>query len=81
MRELLETLPEILNIDDVRARPHAFISDGELLISGEYGDGAMDYYGEYRGGEPYIHPELIEWAEKNDGYWEWVHPGAISFVR
>jgi hypothetical protein len=82
MDELLKTLPEILNFDDVRERPHAFISeDGDLLISGEYGDGVMDYYGEYRDGMPYIHPELVEWAVKHDGYWEWVHPGAISFVR
>lgn len=82
MNELLKTLPEILNFNDVREQPHAFISeDGDLLISGEYGDGVMDYYGEYRGDGPYIHPELVEWAVKNDGYWEWVHPGAISFVR
>lgn len=82
MDELLKTLPEILNFNDVRERPHAFISeDGDLLISGEYGDDVMDYYGEYRGDGPYIHPELIEWAVTNNGYWEWVHPGAISFVR
>ena len=82
MDELLKTLPEILKFNDVRERPHAFISeDGDLLVSGEYGDGAIDYYGEYRGDGPYIHPELIEWAVKHDGYWEWVHPGAISFVR
>ena len=79
MDELLKTLPEILNFDDVRKQPHAFISeDGDLLISGEYGDGVMDYYGEHG---PYIHPELIEWAEKHGGYWEWKHPGAITFVR
>ena len=76
MDELLKTLPEILNFDDVRQRPHAFISeDGDLLISGEYGDNIMDYYGEYRADGPYIHPELVEWAVKHDGYWEWVHPG------
>ena len=49
MDELLKTLPEILKFNDVRERPHAFISeDGDLLVSGEYGDGAIDYYGEYR---------------------------------
>jgi hypothetical protein len=91
MDELLKTLPEIISFDDVRGRrtrtysfkrPHAFISEhGELLISGEHGDDLIDYYGDCRGGGPYIHPELIEWAVQHDGYWEWVHPGAICFVR
>jgi hypothetical protein len=73
MDELLETLP---------LRPHAFISkDGDLLISGEHGDDLIDYYGDYRDGTPYIHAELVEWAAKHGGYWEWVHPGAICFVR
>tara|TARA_R100001163_G_C4869407_1_gene71922 strand:- start:99 stop:302 length:204 start_codon:yes stop_codon:yes gene_type:complete len=63
-------------------RPYAFISkDGDLLISGEHGDDLIDYYGDFRGGTPYIHPDLVEWATKHDGYWEWVHPGAICFVR
>jgi hypothetical protein len=82
MDELLKTLPEILNFDDVRERPHAFISeDGDLLISGEHGDGLIDYYGDYRGGYPYVHPVLEQWAEGAGGYWEWQHPGAIIFVR
>ena len=46
MDELLKTLPEILNFDEVRERPHAFISeDGDLLISGEYGDGVWTITG------------------------------------
>mgnify|MGYP003127821623 CR=1 FL=1 len=89
MDELIDTLPEIADMewngrdfDDVTKRPHAFISEeGDLLISGEHGDDLIDYYGDYRGGVPYIHAELEEWASANGGYWEWVHPGAICFVR
>jgi hypothetical protein len=81
MDELIDTLPEIADFDDVTKRPYAFISKkGDLLISGEHGDDLIDYYGDYRGGTPYIHSELVAWASKNGGYWEWVHPGAICFV-
>ena len=87
--ELLDTLPRIAGLEwngcdlvDVMKRPYAFISEeGDLLISGEHGDGLIDFYGEYRDGTPYIHAELVEWASRNGGYWEWVHPGAICFVR
>ena len=92
MDELLDTLPAIEDMEWnggdfffpklVKKRPHAFISeDGDLCISGEYGDDLIDYYGDYRASTLFIHPELVEWATKNGGYWEWVHTGAICFVR
>lgn len=87
--KLIDTLPQIADMEwngrdfeDVLKRPYAFISkDGDLLIGGEHGDDLIDYYGDYRGGTPYIHPELVKWATKHGGYWEWMHPGAICFVR
>jgi hypothetical protein len=59
----------------IEITPHSFIIDGKTLaISGEYGDGLLDYW---EGG--YIHPELEAWATKMGGYWEWQNPGAIGF--
>jgi hypothetical protein len=52
-----------------------------LYISAENGDDAADYYGEYRGGDPYINPELLKFAEKNKGYFEWENPACIVFVK
>ena len=71
--KLLATLPECKEFDfkdneviEVFIKPHAFIQDETLMISGENGDGLVDYYGEFRGGDPYIHEDLEKWAEEND---------------
>ena len=62
--------------------PHAFIDErGVLNVSAENGDGAADYYGEFRGGYPFIEPKLEAWAKKRGGYWEWVNPGCIAFYE
>lgn len=61
--------------------PTVFERDGRVLVSGECGDGLIDFYGEFRGGYPYIHPELEKFAKAHKGYWEWENPGAISFVE
>jgi len=37
-------------------------------LSAEEGDDAADYYGEYRGGCPWINPKLIEFAKRIDCY-------------
>ena len=59
--------------------PHDSIisEDGALIVSGESGSFAIDYYGEFRGGYPYISDELEQWAEKQGFNWEWQNPGAI----
>lgn len=57
---------------------HAFVRDGVCYVSGDHGDDAMDYYGEYRGGYPWINPRLEELAEQNNLYWEWQNPGCIG---
>lgn len=67
--------------DDTKIPPTALIVDGVLLISGEDGNGFVDYYGEFRGGYPYINPALEQWAKDNGGMWEWMHPGAIGFFQ
>ena len=57
-----------------------FAERGSLvMVSAENGDGAADYYGEFRGGGyPYIDPALEAFATKYDAYWEWVNPGQIA---
>ena len=57
---------------------HSFIRDGMLYVSAEEGDDAADYYGEYRGGDPWINPKLEELACNNDAFWEWQNPGCIE---
>tara|TARA_B000000609_G_C24117620_1_gene317678 strand:- start:481 stop:750 length:270 start_codon:yes stop_codon:yes gene_type:complete len=84
--KLIASLPDIQTMQfingqfqDVLKRPHAFVdSEGRLLISAEHGDDAADYYDR---GYPWINPVLEAWAKDNGGYFEWEHPGAISFTE
>ena len=48
-----------------------------VLISGEDGKGLVDYYGEFRGGDSYIHPEIEKFCEAHGLLIEWQNPGAI----
>ena len=48
-------------------------------VSAENGDNAADYYGEFRGGYPWINPKLEAIAEQRGGYWEWENAGEIIF--
>ena len=86
--KLLATLPACKDFDfkngeivEVFIKPHAFIQDDTLMISAENGDGLADYYGEFRGGDPYIHEDLEKWAEENDGMWQWFNPASIGFYK
>lgn len=42
---------------------------------------AIDYYGEFKGGYPWICKKLEEYAEDNNGFWEWENPACVIFVR
>ena len=88
LETLIGTLPTIADFEwsrekkdlvKVSIKPSARIADEAIQIDGDDGKGLIDYYGEYRGGYPYIHPALEAWAEKNGGHWEWNDPGSISF--
>ena len=64
---------------EMTTRPCEFIEhDGKLLCADT---DAIDYYGEFRGGTPYISEELEAWAEKQGGYWEWENPESICFTK
>ena len=59
-------------------RPTAYVNeDGQLEVSAEDGKDFADYYGEFRGGYPWIAPILEAWAHHFGLHWEWQHPGAI----
>lgn len=66
------------------------LAEGILLLTSErcgdiddpsYKGEALDYYGEFRGGYPWIHPELESWAAKNGFFWEWENPGTICLCE
>jgi hypothetical protein len=88
VQKLQEKLPKLMNyrfvgkeLQEVYEPPYSFIRDGCLYISGENGDNACDYYGEFRGGYCYINPVLEEFATKNGGFFEWENPGCIVFCK
>tara|TARA_B100000749_G_scaffold249593_1_gene214204 strand:+ start:2621 stop:2902 length:282 start_codon:yes stop_codon:yes gene_type:complete len=53
-----------------------FIQDGNLMCCDI---DAREYDCEIRG-SLWIAPSLVEWAEKNNGYWEWENAEVISFA-
>jgi hypothetical protein len=67
--------------DPLPPEDYAFIRDGRLFVNGENGHDVIDYYGEYRGGYPYIDPRLEEWATKRGGFWEWENAACIYFCK
>lgn len=74
--KLLEKLPTINGV-----KPHGFVRSGEtvLRVSGEHGDGLVDYYGPK--GYSFIHPELEAWADKRGMFWEWENPSNIALYH
>lgn len=58
---------------------YSFIQNGTVFVSAEHGDDAADYYGEGRGGRPWINPKLDRLAYEFDCLIEWVNPGCIGF--
>jgi hypothetical protein len=88
LEKLQNNLPKLTNFKfvgsdlvEVSTPPYSFIRDCKLFISGEEGDNACDYYGEYRGGYCYINPALEEYAAKNGGYFDWENPACIVFCK
>lgn len=59
-----------------------FQQENRIFVSAEDAESYKfaDYYGEYRGGYPWISDELEALAKKHGGYWEWQNPGSIVFV-
>jgi hypothetical protein len=77
MEELVKTVPTIWDM-----KPVVFVrgNDG-IVLSGEEGDGLCDYWGEFNGGDPFIHPELEKWAADAGAYWEWENAGCAILYK
>lgn len=56
------------------------LRDDETLVSAEstYSFMFADYYGEFRGGYPWINPELEAGLKKLGCFLEWQNPGCLS---
>lgn len=67
--------------DDVEVSCNCFVKEGVLMVTSDDGLGAIDYYGEYRGGYPYISPKLEAFAKANGCFWEWNNPSSISLYE
>lgn len=69
--------------EEVERHPHVFLwKDGDnsrARLSSEDGGYFCDYYGEYRGGYPWIHPEVEAVAKKFGMMIEWYDPSHIAF--
>lgn len=48
------------------------------VISGEDGSGLIDYYGEFRCGYRWIHPEIERLAAEAGVQLEWIDPGTVG---
>lgn len=57
--------------------------DGSIVVSSGFENSweFLDYYGEYRGGYPWISDKLEALAEKAGGFWEWENPECIKFYE
>ena len=66
--------------DLVKAKvsPTVYECDNHILISAEDGKDIADYYGECRGGYPYICEELEALADKLGVIIEWQDAGTLS---
>lgn len=77
--------------------PVAFIVDDEVKVTSEsfakeiieieegkpeeFEVQVVDYYGEYKGGYPWLNPRLETYIRENDLWFEWENAGAIVIYR
>ncbi len=72
----------IPHIAELGFKPFYHKGEGDIvMVSAENGDDAADYYGEFRGGYPWINPKLEELATKLHCFWEWQNPGCIALYH
>ena len=41
----------------------------------------IDYYGEFRGGYPWVNPKLEKYLDDNNLYYEWDNPAVIAIFN
>lgn len=59
--------------------PRAFKGErpNQIIVSVEDGGHFGDYYGEYRGGDPWIHEAIEEWCQRHGYEADWRDPGSL----
>ena len=81
IEKLQAQIQGLVSMTDERTTPTTFVRDGVLYVSTEDGNHFADYYGEYRGGAPWI-DSRIEAAARDHGYfWEWQNAACIGAYR
>lgn len=78
-KNLVKSLQKIK--DDWKRSPTVFLVDSRVYVSAEDGNIFADYYGEFRGGFPWISPLLEKWAKEKGMHWEWENPGCIGLYE
>lgn len=88
LEKLIQTIPTAKDIDDNVISAPVFIGEDsrgkeQLVLSAEHETSFYfaDYYGEFRGGYPWVNPKLETWAKDRGYFWEWMSPGALALVK
>jgi len=88
LEKLIKSMPIAIGIYDEQVKPPVFISENDhgrkvIVLSAEDENSYLfaDYYGEFRGGYPWVNPALESWARERGFYWEWQNPGALSLNK
>jgi hypothetical protein len=90
-KALVKTINTMFPPSDLKY-PIAYDMDGTVKVTGEalyqdWYDGecfnsvAIDYYGEYRGGWPWIASALENLAKLHKMHWEWDNAASISLYE
>jgi len=69
------------DLDEIKVHPTVIERDNRVLVSAEDGHYFADYYGEYRGGYPWIHEDLEAFAKEHKCFWEWENPGCVGLYE
>lgn len=64
-----------------QVNPTVIVKDSNVFISAEDGKYLADYYGEFRGGYPWIEPELTEALSKLGLEHDWQDAGTLSIYE
>lgn len=77
--ELATTELEVL--EEPRAVPLLFLSDGPGIVYLPADKELADYYGDDNRGYPWINPRLVDFADERGLLWDWVNVGVIGLFR
>jgi len=69
------------DFDEVMVHPTVILRDNLVIVSAEDGHYFADYYGEFRGGYPWIHEVLEAFAKEHKCFWEWENAACICLFE